>query len=39
MVTKLKVYDKKDNVVGEAELHEGGTSKVTINNLEPSSTC
>ena len=35
MVTKLKVYDKKDNVVGEAELHEDGTSKVTINNLEP----
>ena len=35
MVTKLKVYDKKDNVVGEAELNEDGTSKVTINNLEP----
>ena len=35
MVTKLKVYDKKDNVVGEADIHEDGTSKVTINNLEP----
>lgn len=35
MVTKLKVYDKKDNVVGEAELNEDGTSKVTIDNLEP----
>ena len=25
MVTKLKVYDKKDNVVGEAELNEDNT--------------
>ena len=38
MSTKLQVFDKEGNVVGEAELNKDGTTKVSIHDLEPDTT-
>lgn len=35
MTEKLQVLDQKGNVVGESVRNDEGTSKVTINDLQP----